>query len=131
MNTPIIGDLIQTVGNLASDLITTEKEVRQLDLEDYKAETDRLTAQTDINKEEAKSSSLWVSGARPFIMWVCGLAFAYATILEPVLRFSSKVWFDYPGDFPVIDTNLTMQVLFGILGLGVMRSYDKKIGTSS
>jgi hypothetical protein len=42
-----------------------------------------------------------------------------------VLRFASKVWFGYAGDFPVIDTNLTMQVLFGILGLGVMRSAEK------
>jgi hypothetical protein len=128
--TPIIGDVIATVGKLAGDLITTEKETRQLDIDEYKAETERLTAQTDINKEEAKSSSLWVSGARPFIMWVCGVAFAYATVFEPVLRFASKVWFGYAGDFPVIDTNLTMQVLFGILGLGVMRSFDKKVGTA-
>ena len=128
--TPIIGDVINTIGNLAGELITTDKEIRQLDLEDYKAETDRLQSQTEINKIEAASASLWVSGARPFIMWVCGIAFAYATVLEPVLRFASKVWFDYAGEFPVIDTTLTMQVLFGILGLGVMRSFDKKAGTA-
>ncbi len=128
--TPIIGDIIQTVGNLASDLITTEKETRQLEIDEYNAETKRLESQTEINKIEAASSSLWVSGARPFIMWVCGIAFAYASVFEPVLRFAAKVWFGYAGDFPVIDTNLTMQVLFGILGLGVMRSYDKKAGTS-
>jgi hypothetical protein len=123
--TPIIGDIIQTVGNLAGDLITTEKETRQLDIDEYNAETKRLESQTEINKIEAASSSLWVAGARPFIMWVCGIAFAYASVLEPVLRFASKVWFGYAGDFPVIDTNLTMQVLFGILGLGVMRSAEK------
>ena len=130
MSTPIIGDIIQTVGNLAGDLITTEKETRQLDIDEYNAETKRLESQTEINKIEAGSSSLWVSGARPFIMWVCGIAFAYASVFEPVLRFSAKVLFGYAGEFPVIDTNLTMQVLFGILGLGVMRSFDKKAGTS-
>lgn len=123
--TPIVGDIIATVGNLAGDLITTEKETRQLDIDEYNAETKRLESQTDINKIEAGSSSFWVSGGRPFIMWVCGLAFAYASIVEPVLRFSAKVWFNYAGDFPVIDTNLTMQVLFGILGLGVMRSAER------
>lgn len=128
--TPIIGDIIATVGNLASDLITTDKERAQLELDGYNAETKRLESQTEINKIEAASSSLWVSGARPFIMWVCGVAFAYAAVIEPVLRFGAKVWYGYVGDFPVIDTDLTMQVLFGILGLGVMRSFDKKVGTA-
>lgn len=125
MNTPIIGDIIQTVGNLASDLITTEKETRQLDIDEYNAETKRLESQTEINKIEAGSSSFWVAGARPFIMWICGVAFAYVAVLEPVLRFAAKVWFGYSGDFPAIDTDITMQVLLGILGLGVMRSAEK------
>ena len=128
--TPIIGDIIQTVGNLAGDLITTEKETRQLDIDEYKAETDRLNGQTEINKIEAASSSIWIAGARPFIMWVCGIAFAYAAVFEPVLRFASKVWFGYAGDFPVINTDLTMQVLYGILGLGVMRSAEKFKGVA-
>ena len=33
------------------------------------------------------------------------------------------------GSFPTIDTDITMQVLLGILGLGAMRSYDKVQGT--
>ena len=126
-----IGGLIETVGKVADDLITSDEERAKAELDAYKAESDRMQGQVDINKEEAKSTSVFVAGARPFIMWVCGFAFAYASILEPILRFSTKVWFDYAGDFPVIDTNLTMQVLFGILGLGVMRSYDKKAGTSN
>ena len=130
MNTPIIGDIIQTVGNLASDLITTEKETRQLDIDEYNAETKRLESQTEINKIEAASSSLFVAGWRPFIGWVCGLAFGYATIFEPLLRFGSSVWFNYTGAFPTIDTTLTMQALFAVLGIGAMRSFDKKAGTS-
>jgi len=126
-----IGGLIETVGKVADDLITSDEERAKAELDAYKAESDRMQGQVDINKEEAKSASVFVAGARPFIMWVCGCAFAYATIIEPVLRFAAKVWFDYSGDFPVIDTDLTMQVLFGILGLGVMRSYDKKAGTAS
>ena len=84
--------------------------------------------QMEINKEEAKSTNWFVAGGRPFIMWVCGIAFAYASVIEPVLRFTSKVWFDYSGDFPVIDTNLTMQVLFGLLGLSGLRTFEKHKG---
>ena len=126
-----VGGLITSVGKVADDLFTSDEERAKAELDAYTAESARMQGQVDINKEEAKSSSVWVAGARPFIMWVCGLAFAYATIVEPVLRFAAQVWFGYRGAFPVIDTNLTMQVLFGILGLGVMRSYDKKSGTAS
>jgi len=82
-------------------------------------------AQILTNLEEAKSVNWFVAGARPFIMWSCGFAFAYVALLEPLLRFVARVGFDYAGDFPVIDTNLTMQVLFGILGLGAYRTFEK------
>jgi len=125
-----VGGIIESVGKVAGDLITTDKERMQADLDAYNAETTRMQGQVDVNKIEAGSSSFFVAGARPFIMWICGIAFAYASVVEPMLRFGAKVWFGYHGDFPIIDTNLTMQVLFGILGLGVMRSYDKKAGTA-
>ena len=84
-----------------------------------------MTAQTDINKEEAKSTNWFVAGARPFILWICGFAMLYCTLIEPILRFVATVLFGYSGSFPVIDSNFTMQVMFGILGLGAYRSYEK------
>jgi len=126
-----IGGLIETVGKVADSLYTSDEERAKAELDAYKAESERMQGQVDINKEEAKSASVFVSGARPFIMWVCGCAFAYATIIEPVLRFSAKVWFDYSGEFPVIDTELTIQVLFGILGLGTLRTAEKIKGVAS
>ena len=94
------------------------------------AETDIAKAQIGVNNTEAASASLFVSGGRPFVIWVGGFGFAYATILEPLLRFVAAVVFNYTGAFPVLDTNLTMQILFGLLGIGAMRSYDKKQGTA-
>ena len=35
---------------------------------------------------------------------------------------------DYKGTFPVIDTSITMQVLLGMLGLGMMRTREKEKG---
>jgi hypothetical protein len=90
-----------------------------------------MVAQTDINKVEAASSSIFVAGWRPFVGWVCGAALVYAAILEPLARFISKVGFSYTGDFPVIDTMLTMQILMGLLGMAGLRSWDKKNGTAS
>ena len=87
-------------------------------------------AQISVNEEEAKSSSLFVAGWRPFVGWVCGTALLYVALLEPLIRFVAQVMYGYKGGFPVIDTSLTLQVLLGMLGIGAMRSYDKKQGTS-
>lgn len=90
------------------------------------AETQLAQGQLDINKIEAASDSLFVSGGRPFVIWIGGFSLAYAAILEPMARFVAAVGFGYTGSFPAIDTTLTLQVLFGVLGLGALRSYDKK-----
>ena len=90
----------------------------------------QMVAQTDINKVEAASSSLFIAGWRPFIGWGCGFAFLYSALFEPFARFVSTVVFSYQGNFPVIDTTLTMQILLGMLGMGALRSFDKKNGTA-
>lgn len=90
-----------------------------------------MVAQTDINKVEAGNASLFVSGWRPFIGWGCGIALLYASLFEPFCRFIAVVLFNYHGEFPYIDTDLTLQILLGLLGLAGLRSYDKKEGTAS
>jgi hypothetical protein len=94
------------------------------------AETDLAKAQIAVNAVEAASGSLFVAGWRPWIGWICGVAFGYAAILEPLMRFVATVIYKYTGAFPVIDTVLTLQVLLGMLGLGVMRSWDKGKGVT-
>lgn len=90
-----------------------------------------MTGQLEINKIEAGSTNLFVSGWRPFIGWVCGISLTYAAIIEPVSRFIAKVVFSYTAEFPVIDTTLTLQILLGLLGLAGMRSWEKKEGVAS
>ena len=97
------------------------------ELAELNAQVKLLTGQLDINKVEAASKNLFVSGWRPFVGWVCGLGLAYASIIEPVMRFIAKLN-DYTGTFPVIDTSITMQVLLGMLGLGAMRTREKEKG---
>lgn len=134
---PVLGGIVNTVGQLVDDLVTTDKErldaeieLRKLGIEEKRIEADLSKGQIEVNKEDAKHSSVFVAGARPFIMWVCGVAFAYASVLEPLLRFASKVWLGYAGEFPVIDTDLTLQILFGILGLGAYRTAEKFKGVA-
>jgi len=122
----------QTVAGMGpSDLV----KMKQLDL-DFQVEMAKLgisvqMAQIATNTEEAKSTSIFVAGARPFILWTCGVAFGYVAILEPLARFVAQVFYGYHGQFPIIDTTLTLQVLGGLLGLSGLRSFDKKNGVAS
>ena len=95
------------------------------DLAQLAAETDLAKLQVQVNLEEAKSANWFVAGWRPFIGWICGCGLAYVSIIEPVARFASQVWFHYTGSFPVIDTTITMQVLLGMLGLAAARTVEK------
>lgn len=87
-------------------------------------------SQIDTNKIEAASSSVFVAGWRPFVGWICGVSLAYVGIIEPVARFIAVVIFAYTGAFPLIDTELTMQILLGMLGLVGARSFDKVKGVA-
>ena len=89
------------------------------------SETDLAKLQIQVNVEEAKSTNWFVAGWRPGIGWVCGAGLAYASLIEPFARFIAKVWFGYTGEFPVISTDLTLQILMGMLGLTAARSIEK------
>jgi hypothetical protein len=88
-------------------------------------------AQIGVNAIEAASGSLFVSGGRPFILWICGVSLAYVGLVEPVMRFVATVVYKYAGTYPLIDTSITMQLLFGMLGLAGMRSFDKSKGVAA
>ena len=122
---PAIGGIIETIGKVADDLITSDAERAKADLDAYNAETARLVSQTKINEIEAGSADSFTRRWRPAVGWVGVIALGYASILEPVGRFIAQVMFGYGGAFPVIDTDLTLQVLLGLLGLGAMRSAER------
>lgn len=89
-----------------------------------------MQGQMAVNQTEASSADPFTSRARPFIMWVCGTALLYASLIEPIGRFVAQTAFHYAGPFPAINTDVTMQVLLGLLGLGTMRTYEKVRGVA-
>lgn len=90
-----------------------------------------IAGQLEVNKEEAKNASIFVSGWRPFVGWIGGMGLAYVALVEPVSRFVATVIYNYTGAFPVIDTTITFQILLGMLGLGGMRTFEKYSGVAS
>lgn len=100
-------------------------------LDERAKDTQLLLGQIAVNEADAKSGNAFQANWRPSVGWICAGGLGYSTIIEPFSRFVATVVFKYSGSFPLIDTTLTMQVLIGLLGLGVMRSYDKKQGTAA
>ena len=85
-------------------------------------------AQIEVNKAEAASGSIFKGGWRPFIGWVCGFAFAYHFILQPILLFGvAAVGISLPP-LPEFDMSQMMPVLLGMLGLGGLRTFEKHKG---
>lgn len=81
--------------------------------------------QVEINKIEAKHKSIFVSGWRPFIGWVCGAALAYHFILRDFI-----VWFfDVIGlnvaPLPSIELGQLISILLAMLGMSGYRTYEK------
>lgn len=89
-----------------------------------------VQGQLDINKAEAASSSAFVAGWRPFVGWVCGAAFAWNWLGLPIAMFV-LAYLGKPIELARADMSEMMPVLLGMLGLGALRSYDKKAGTAS
>ena len=81
-------------------------------------------AQLEVNKVEAGSTNIFVSGWRPFVGWTCGIALCYHFVLQPFLVFLLYS-FGYQIDLPAFQMETLTTILFGLLGLGGMRSLEK------
>ena len=125
-----VGAIMSGIGTLAKDLrqaitgdLPAEKqaEIQQKLME---LELEAMKGQMAINLEEAKSEHLFVAGWRPAVGWIGAMSLGYAAIFEPFMSWCARLY-GATVVFPVINTDITMQVLFGILGLGAFRSFDK------
>lgn len=93
---------------------------------------DSVTAQVNVNAEEAKSTNLFVAGWRPGCGWTCSAAFAYAFVIQPIITtilVAHNPHFD-KNLLPTLDLGSMMPVLLGMLGLGSLRTYEKSQGIS-
>lgn len=86
--------------------------------------------QTDVNAVEAANPNLFVSGWRPTIGWCCAIAMFYSYLFVPLGTWVS-FYAGYPlPKMPVLDGNL-YELMFGMLGLGGLRTYEKIKGVAS
>jgi hypothetical protein len=83
---------------------------------------EQILAQLEVAKQQAAHKSMFVAGARPAIMWICGLGLGYNVLIHPIL----DIWFTMPE----VNSELLYPTLMGMLGLGGMRSFEKRNGVA-
>lgn len=130
MGIPVIGDLINSVKDLVSEVVVDKDKRDQINLELIKIQDQaqarldaQVQAQIEVNKIEAASGSVFVAGWRPAIGWVGASGLAYAYIVQPFLSIWVKA--------PVIDYDGLYNIIFALLGIGAMRTYEKVKGVST
>ena len=133
MNPLLLGPVFDLGGKIIDRLFPDPQAKAAAELELLKltqsGDLQTVLAQLEINAREAQSASVFVSGARPFIMWICGLGLGYATLMQPAL-----VWLSTIKGWPVppdVNTDVLMYVLGGLLGLGGLRSVEKVKGVAA
>lgn len=86
-------------------------------------------SQNAVNAAEAGNPSLFTSGWRPAIGWVCGAALFYQYLIVPLSVWAGFV-FGHPIPKPPVLDDTLWQLMFGMLGMGGLRTYEKVMGVS-
>ena len=133
----LLGGGIGTVADAADKLISRFKaspeetgrlEIRnrELDLAEQRLADAGDARQVDVNIQQAKHDSLFVAGARPFVMWTCGIGLAFHLLVTPLAQWLILIFgIDIP-EVPQVDTKTLITILGPLLGIGqVLRTVEK------
>lgn len=144
---------LNDIGSLftsAREAITGNKiidpiEAAKIDLALQSLQNKLTSGQIDINKEEAKHPSIFVSGWRPFVGWVAGISLLLAFIPKALVltaMWTYQVYLVLNGSsiesiehtkiimanlplFPDLGTMDIIALLGSLLGIGTLRTYEK------
>ncbi len=132
----LTGGIVQAAGQIASDLITTDKERLDAEIEMRKVDASLSIAQAEVNKAEAVHASVFVAGWRPGVGWTGVAALAYQFVLYPLMLWAWNLaqalgWLPaaMPAP-PLIDTEALWVILSGMLGIAGARTFEKVKGVA-
>lgn len=126
-----LGPILDGVLRLIPDKNERARAKEQFEGQMLVAITNLVQGQLEINKAEAQHKSLFVAGWRPGIGWICGIALGWNFVLQPIM-----VWIAFTAGYdltaaPQLDTSELTTILLGMLGLGGLRTYEKRLGVAS
>lgn len=126
--------MVSTIGGIVNKFIPDrDQQVKiqaELQMKLLEIEADAAKAQTEINQVEAASPNLFTSGWRPCVGWVCAAAFAWQFVGQPAFSFFYALAYKEPAPVVALDHDALNTVLFGLLGLGGFRTWEKIKGAA-
>lgn len=136
---PVIGEIIDKIFPDPAQANAAKLELMKLQIADkqftenledqaQKRINDLQTAQIEVNKVEAASPNLFVSGGRPAVIWICAAGLAWQFFLLPVLNFILPVCHVAIPALPAMDLSELMPLLMSLLGVAGMRSFERVKG---
>lgn len=132
--------VFQGIGSLAKDIRTAitgkatlsaeqmkDLQIKAMDLENQilNVEAKLASGQLEINKAEANSASFFRGGWRPSVGWICSFSLLYTFILRPLIPWIVNAFGANVPPLPPVDMQTLMTLLFGMLGLGGFRTFEK------
>tara|TARA_R100001126_G_scaffold33568_1_gene18878 strand:+ start:7235 stop:7636 length:402 start_codon:yes stop_codon:yes gene_type:complete len=121
---------VAAVANNVLDKFVADKDLKQKLEHELQMELQKANiAQIQVNQEQAKHSSLFVSGARPAIMWVCCLGLLWSFFIAPIMNWFLFIY-DSSIPLPEINTEGLLTLTLSLLGLGGFRSLEKMKGVA-
>jgi hypothetical protein len=136
----LVGAVVPIVGKLLNKFLTNKgdkaKLLGELELKLAEQETKLIEAlvssdiaQSEVNKIDAQSDSGFKSYARPSAMWICVIGFGFSIVLPYISWILQLSGVEIPTP-PPLPSEVLNTMLFGLLGLGAYRSYDKTKGVT-
>ena len=151
---PVVTTLLDTLGKRIDDLFTSDEERDELAIQQQKVALQQLVTQLkaqhtqlQINLQQTKHPSVFVAAARPSIIWIGAAGLAYEAIVRPIgtwlilqtldlnaimgpqaLQNATPQQVQAVLDFyalPGMNTELFLPIIFGILGIGGFRTWEK------
>jgi len=126
--------MVTTIGGIVNKFVPDrDQQVKlqaELQQQLIQIEADAAKSQAEINQVEAASPNLFTSGWRPCVGWVCATAFAWQFVGQPFFSFFYALAYKQPAPVVALDHDALNTVLFGLLGLGGFRTWEKIKGAS-
>lgn len=130
--------LITTVAGLLDKLIpdkekASEAKLKLIELEqagqfkELDTIKEMALAHTEVSKVEAAHTNIFVSGGRPFLIWVGGLALAWQYILFPMVQ-TYLIATGNNVEIPEINNDVLFELVILLLGLGGYRTIERVQG---
>lgn len=116
---------VKAVGDVLDELFTSKEEELTLETVKQRLAQRPQLAQTKVNEVQAAHRSIFVAGARPFLMWVCDFGFLFAFVTNPLLT-----WLFPEMGKPEMPLAVMFELTLAMLGLAGLRTVEKLKGVS-